>query len=184
MSLLTHSDIFYWLVVYLMSLLTHSDIFYWLVVYLMSLLSHIATHVIDLYESLFSNVFNNSHYLYMPLNDRIVNGKSKTVQKRKQPKLKQYPDRGSAVNTATVYGLEDRRRFRVRFPVRSRIVTSPYSPDRLWDSPNLLPNGYQGLFPRGLCGRGVKLTTHQPLPRSRKCGSIRPLPLTSTWHSA
>jgi hypothetical protein len=42
--------------------------------------------------------------------------------------------------------------------------------------PNLLSNGYRGLFQRGLSGRGVKLTTHlQLVLRSRKCWSIHPL---------
>jgi hypothetical protein len=32
--------------------------------------------------------------------------------------------------------------------------------------------------------RGVKLTTHlQLVPRSRKCGSIHPLPHTSSWRN-
>jgi hypothetical protein len=51
--------------------------------------------------------------------------------------------------------------------------------------PNLLSSGYRGLFPWVLSGRGVKLTTHHQLePRSRKCGSIHPLPQTSSWCSA
>jgi hypothetical protein len=38
---------------------------------------------------------------------------------------------------------------------------------------------------RGLSGRGVNLTTHlQLVPRSRKCGSIHPLPHTSSWRNA
>jgi hypothetical protein len=36
-----------------------------------------------------------------------------------------------------------------------------------------------------LFGRGVKLNTHlQLVPRSRKCGSIHPLPHTSSWRNA
>jgi heme/copper-type cytochrome/quinol oxidase subunit 1 len=34
-------------------------------------------------------------------------------------------------------------------PVGSRIFYSPRRPDRFWGSPNLLSNGYRGLFPRG-----------------------------------
>jgi hypothetical protein len=41
-------------------------------------------------------------------------------------------------------------------------------PERLWDPPSLLSNGYQGLFPCGQSGRDVKLTTHLHLvPRSK-----------------
>jgi hypothetical protein len=42
-----------------------------------------------------------------------------------------------------------------------------------------------GALSRGLRGRGVKLTTHlQLVPRSRKYGSIHPLPYTSSWRNA
>jgi hypothetical protein len=45
--------------------------------------------------------------------------------------------------------------------------------DRLWGSPNLLSNEYQGLFPWGQSGWSVKLTTHPHLvPRSRMRGAI------------
>jgi hypothetical protein len=37
---------------------------------------------------------------------------------------------------------------RVRILVRSTIFSSPRRPDRLWRLPNLLFNGYRGLFPR------------------------------------
>jgi hypothetical protein len=36
-----------------------------------------------------------------------------------------------------------------RVPVGLRVFTSSCWPDRLWGSPNLLFNGYRGLFPRG-----------------------------------
>jgi hypothetical protein len=37
----------------------------------------------------------------------------------------------------------------------------------------------------GESGQGVKLTTHlQLVPRSRKCGSIHPLPHTPSWRNA
>jgi hypothetical protein len=51
--------------------------------------------------------------------------------------------------------------------------SSPLRSDRRWRPPNLLFNGYQGLFPWGLSCRGVKLTTRlQLVPRSRMRGAI------------
>jgi hypothetical protein len=52
---------------------------------------------------------------------------------------------GGAVGIATGYGRDDRE-VGVRVPVGSRIFTSPYHPDRFWGPPNLLYNGYRGLF--------------------------------------
>jgi hypothetical protein len=56
--------------------------------------------------------------------------------------------RDSVVGIATGYGL-DGRGFRVRDPVGSRILSSSRRPDRLCGPPNLISNGYRGLFPRG-----------------------------------
>jgi hypothetical protein len=60
-----------------------------------------------------------------------------------------YPSsRDRLVGIAAGYGL-DNREVGVRVPVGSRIFTYPCRPDKLWDSPNLLCNGYRGLFPGG-----------------------------------
>jgi hypothetical protein len=58
---------------------------------------------------------------------------------------------------------------------------SQHRPDQRWGPRSLLSNAYQAL----LGGGGLKLTTHlQLVPRSRKCGSIHPLPHMPSWHSA
>jgi hypothetical protein len=56
--------------------------------------------------------------------------------------------RNSIVSIATGYGLHDQG-VRARVPVWARIFTSSCHPDRLRGPPNLLSNGYWGLFPLG-----------------------------------
>jgi hypothetical protein len=83
--------------------------------------------------------------------------------------------RGSSVGVATAYGLVDKK-VGVRVPILSRMIASPYRPDRLLGPPDLLPNEHKGLFSRGYSVRGVKLTSHLQLePKSRKRRSIQPL---------
>jgi hypothetical protein len=55
-------------------------------------------------------------------------------------------NRDSSVSIVTSYGLDDRW-VGIRVPARSRIFSSPPCPDRCWDPPKLLPNGYGGRFP-------------------------------------
>jgi hypothetical protein len=56
--------------------------------------------------------------------------------------------RDSALDITTGCGLDDLR-FGVRAPVGSRILCFPQRPDRLWHQPNVLSDGYRGLFPGG-----------------------------------
>jgi hypothetical protein len=81
------------------------------------------------------------------------------------------------VTLVTGYWLDDQR-IGGCVPIWSRILASPYHPDQLWGPPNFLFIGYAGCFPRGKVAKGMKLTAHLHLVlRSRKCGSVYPLPL-------
>jgi hypothetical protein len=53
----------------------------------------------------------------------------------------------SVVGIATGYGLHDRG-VGARVPLESRMFSS-FRPDRLWDPPNRLSNGYRGSFRGG-----------------------------------
>jgi hypothetical protein len=69
---------------------------------------------------------------------------------------------------------QEQRPFSLRHRVQIRSGDHP---------PSLLSNGYRGLFPRVIGGRGVKLTTHlHPAPKLRMCGAILLLLHTSSWN--
>jgi hypothetical protein len=88
-----------------------------------------------------------------------------------------------SIGIADGYGLDDRG-VGVRVPVTSKLFSSPRPPDRLWGPSSLLYNACRGQYPRRQSGRGLKFTTHlQVVSRSRKCGSIHPLPHTPSWCS-
>jgi hypothetical protein len=92
--------------------------------------------------------------------------------------------RSSSVSIESRYELDDLT-IGVRVPLGSRIVSSPYRPNRLWGPHSLLSNWQLRFFRRRKSGRDVKLTTQlQLVPRARKHGSIVPLPHTFSWRSA
>jgi hypothetical protein len=77
----------------------------------------------------------------------------------------------------------DGRGVGVRIPVGAKIFFSPRRPDRFWDPPSLLSNGYQGLSP-GVKRQGRETDQSPPTSaRSRISGSIHPLPHTPSWRS-
>jgi hypothetical protein len=70
-------------------------------------------------------------------------------------------------------------------PGTCTIFSSPRRRDRSCGPHSFLSDGYGGLFPWGQSGRGLKLNTHlQLMLRSRKHGSIHPLPYKILWYSA
>jgi hypothetical protein len=83
--------------------------------------------------------------------------------------------RDGVVGIATGYGLDDRG-VGVRVPVESRIFFSPRRPASY-------PMGTGALSP-GVKWPGLEADHTSNVSMSRKCGSIHPLPHTSSWRSA
>jgi hypothetical protein len=90
------------------------------------------------------------------------------------PNYGRYKSRGSAVGIPTRYGQDDRG-VEVRFPVKSRILSSPYRPDRLWDPPSPLSNGYWRLFP--LVKRPGREADHSTRAKVKKTWIYTSIPL-------
>jgi len=89
-----------------------------------------------------------------------------------------FVSRGISVNIATQL-----RARRPEFNSRRKLgfFPLPPSPNRLWNPPSLLSNGYRELYSRKCRGRGAKLTTHFHLAaRLRTGAAITPLPHTSS----
>jgi hypothetical protein len=71
----------------------------------------------------------------------------------------------------------------VRGPVGSWIVSSSRRPYQLWGPDSFLSIGHWRLSPVLKWPGSVTGHHLQPVPRSRKCGSILSLPHTPSWHS-
>jgi hypothetical protein len=79
----------------------------------------------------------------------LIGSLNNEMKTRESDHFKGPGSRDSSVGIATGYGLDDQGGAGVRVPIGLEIFTSPYRPDRLWGPPNLLLNGYRGLFPGG-----------------------------------
>jgi hypothetical protein len=90
--------------------------------------------------------------------------------------------RDSIVGIAINYGLNDRE-FGIRVQWRSRIFSSPRRPGRPWGPIQPPIQWVSRAFSLGVMRPGVKLTTHELVPRSRKCGCIYPFPHAPSWRS-
>jgi hypothetical protein len=81
--------------------------------------------------------------------------------------------------------LAGRLRVRSLVLVEARIFSSPCHPEQFWGPPSLLSNRYQGPFPQGRSGRGMKFDHSPPTSTKVKCRWIyTSLPHMSSWHSA
>jgi hypothetical protein len=79
--------------------------------------------------------------------------------------IRELKSRDSSAGTALGYGLDDRGS-RVRFPVGAgKFFPSPLCPERLWDPPSLLSNGYRGALSLGVKRPGRE-ADHSPPSRA------------------